>query len=426
MPCSVHPIGRRLSRTLIASVFPLAVALPLWASPLSFEQALSLSTQEAPTLLASQARVDSARAAAIPAGELPDPKLAVGVENFPIAGPDRYSLTGDFMTMQRIAYMQDIPNRSKRDARVAVAQARVQQAESAQQLSKLSLRRETAVAWIRRYTLEQQISLFDGLFKQNKLLESAVQAQLAGGRGSITDVLMPRQEVAMLSERLDELRALRAQAIAALQRWIGTAASEALEGAPPSWPLDREALAHRIQDHPDVYLLSSSSRVLDAELQEAQAAKKPDWGVELAYQRRGEQFGDMVSVKVTFDLPTALAKRQDPQIAAKQLERLGLDAELELLRREHLQELDTQWAELERLNLALNRNQTTLQPLMRDKVALTLAAYQSGKGTLLEHLAARRESLETQLRFLTLRGERQAISARLHFTNDASLTGGSQ
>ncbi len=426
MPCSVHPIGRRLSRTLIASVFPLAVALPLWASPLSFEQALSLSTQEAPTLLASQARVDSARAAAIPAGELPDPKLAVGVENFPIAGPDRYSLTGDFMTMQRIAYMQDIPNRSKRDARVAVAQARVQQAESAQQLSKLSLRRETAVAWIRRYTLEQQISLFDGLFKQNKLLESAVQAQLAGGRGSITDVLMPRQEVAMLSERLDELRALRAQAIAALQRWIGTAASEALEGEPPSWPLDREALAHRIQDHPDVNLLSRSSRVLDAELQEAQAAKKPDWGVELAYQRRGEQFGDMVSVKVTFDLPTAPAKRQDPQIAAKQLERLGLDAELELLRREHLQELDTQWAELERLNLALDRNQTILQPLMRDKVALTLAAYQSGKGTLLEHLAARRESLETQLRFLTLRGERQAISARLHFTNDASLTGGSQ
>lgn len=426
MPRSVHPHGYRLSRTLMVCAFPLAMALPLWASPLSFEQALSLSTQESPTLLASQARVDSARAAAIPAGELPDPKLAVGVENFPIAGPDRYSLTGDFMTMQRIAYMQDIPNRDKRDARVAVAQAKVQQAESAQQLSKLSVRRETAMAWIRRYTLEQQITLFDGLFQQNKLLESAVQAQLAGGRGSITDVLMPRQEVAMLSERLDELRAQRAQAIAALQRWIGTTASEALEGEPPSWPLDREALAHRIQDHPDVNLLSNTSRVLDAELQEVQAAKKPDWGVELAYQRRGEQFGDMVSVKVTFDLPTAPAKRQDPQIAAKQLERLGLDAELELLRREHLQELDTQWAELERLNLALDRNLTILQPLMRDKVALTLAAYQSGKGTLLEHLAARRESLETQLRFLTLQGERQAISARLHFTNDASLTGGSQ
>jgi outer membrane protein TolC len=95
------------------------------------------------------------------------------------------------------------------------------------------------------------------------------------------------------------------------------------------------------------------------------------------------------------------------------------------MRREHLQELNTQWAELERLNLALERNQTILQPLMRDKAALTLAAYQAGKGSLLEHLAARRESLETQLRFLALQGERQAISARLHFTNDDPL-GGSQ
>lgn len=426
MPCSVHTLGHRFSRTLIASAFPLAMALPLWASPLSFEQALSLATQGAPTLAVSQAKVDAARAAAVPAGELPDPKLAVGVENFPIAGPDRYSLTGDFMTMQRIAYMQDIPNRGKREARIAMAQAKVRQAESERQLSTLSARRETAVAWIRRYALEQQIALFDSLFQQNKLLESAVQAQLAGGRGSITDVLMPRQEAAMLAERLDELRAQRAQAIAALQRWIGAAASEALAGEPPNWPLDREALAHRIQDHPDVNLLSNTSRVLDAELQEAQAAKKPDWGVELAYQRRGEQFGDMVSVKVTFDLPTAPAKRQDPLIAAKQLERLGLDAELELLRREHLQELNTQWAELERLNLALERNQTVLQPLMRDKAALTLSAYQAGKGSLLEHLAARRESLETQLRFLALQGERQAINARLHFTNDDRLTGGAQ
>ena len=45
MPCSVHPLGHRFSRTLIASVFPLAVALPLWASPLSFERALTLATR---------------------------------------------------------------------------------------------------------------------------------------------------------------------------------------------------------------------------------------------------------------------------------------------------------------------------------------------------------------------------------------------
>ena len=425
MPCSVQPFRHRFNRRLIASVFSLAVAMPLGASTLSFDQALSLATQGTPTLAVSQSKVDSARAAALPAGGLPDPKLAVGVENFPIGGATPYSLTGDFMTMQRVAYMQDIPNRSKRDARVAVAQAKVQQAESAKQLSTLSVRRDTAMAWIRRYALEQQIALFDGFFQENKHLESAVQAQLAGGRGALADVLMPRQEAAMLAERQDELIAQRSQAIASLERWIGSAGGESLEGTPPHWSLSRETLAHRIQNHPDVTLLNNAGRVLDAELQEAQAMKKPDWGIELAYQRRGEQFGDMVSVKFTFDLLTRSAKRQDPYILAKQWERQGLDAELELMQRAHLQELDTQWAELERLDRALERNQTVLQALMRDKIALTLAAYQAGKGTLLEHLAARRESLETQLRFLALQGAHQTISALLYFTIVDPQTGGS-
>lgn len=426
MYCSVQTRRQTFFLRLAVCGLSLAAAVPLHAASLSFDAALALATHDAPTARSAQARVEAARAAMVPAGELPDPKLAVGVENFPVGGPDRYTLTGDFMTMQRIAYMQDVPNRSKRDARIAVAQAKVQQAESAQQLSTVSVRREAAIAWIRRYILEQQLAVFDDLFQENKLLDSAVQAQLAGGRGSVTDVLMPRQEAAMLAERRDELQSQRTQAIAALERWIGAAANEPLVGEPPHWSFTREALSHRLQNHPDLNLLSNTGHLLDAELQEAEAMKKPDWGVELAYQRRGEQFGDMVSVKFTFDLPTTPAKRQDPQIAAKRLERLGLEEDLELTRREHLQELNTQWANLERLNQAIERNQNTLQPLMRDKLALTLAAYQGGKGSLLAHFAARRESVETRLRLLALQGERQTLSARLQFTYDDSATGGTQ
>lgn len=426
MHCSVLGSWRAHRDRWAAWALSMAAALPLPVAALSFEQAQGLATQGAPTLTVSQAKVDWARAAVIPAGELPNPKLAVGVENFPIGGPDRYSLTGDFMTMQRVAYMQDVPHPSKRAARVAVAQARILQAESVQKLSMLAVRRETAGAWIRRYVLEQQLALFDSLFQQNKFLESAVQAQLASGRGAITDVLVPRQEAAMLAERQDELQAQRTQAIGALQRWIGTAAIEPLEGPPPYWLLHREVLTHRLQSHPELGLLHANRHALEAELQEVHAMKNPDWGVELAYQRRGEPFGDMVSVKLTVDLFTAPATRQDPPIAAKHQEQRGLAAEIELLQREHTQELNTQWAELERLNLALARNQATLQPLMQNKVALTFAAYQAGTGGLLEHLAARREALETQLRFLALQGERLALSARMAISNDAPLAGDPQ
>lgn len=404
---------------------PLCMAAwPLHAASLSFEAAIARVTREAPVMTASQTRVDAARLAIIPAAELPDPKLSLGVENFPVGGPDRYTLTRDFMTMQRVAVMQDIPNSDKRAARVAVAQAKVQRAESERRMTLLNLRRETALAWIRRYTAERQLALFEALFAENRLLEAGVQAQVAGGRGAVTDALMPRQEAALLAERRDELNAQRAQAVAALRRWVGEPGGEPLAGEPPHWKFNREDLVQRVHAHPELAALDHAGRVLDAEVREASAMKQSDWGVELAYQRRGEQFGDMVSVKLTFDLPFFADKRQDPQIAAKQSERLGLEAEREAARREHMQMLSSDWAELERLDRALARNQDTLQPLARDRVALSLAAYRGGKGTLAEHVAARRDHLEAQLRFLALQGERFATAARLRFAYDDEPAGG--
>ena len=415
--------GRRFRQGIAACAASLAVLPVLHAAPLSFDAAVALATRDAPVLQASQNRLEAARQAIGPAGELPDPKLAVGVENFPVGGPDRYTLTRDFMTMQRIAVMQEVPNRDKREARTAVAQARAQRAATERRIAALNVRRETALAWLRRYTLERQLALFDALFAENRLLAATLQAQLAGGRAAPVETLMPRQEAAMLAERRDELVAQREQAVAVLRRWVGEAGGEPLAGEPPPWQLHREDLAHRLHDHPELAALDSSGQVMDAEVREALAMKQSDWGVELAYQRRGRQFGDMVSVQFTFDLPLFAGQRQNPQIAAKQAERLALEADREAARREHTQMLGADWAELERLDRAIARNQDTLQPLARDRIALSLAAYRGGKGTLAEHVAARRESLEAQLKFIALQGERWATAARLHFANDDESRG---
>jgi outer membrane protein, heavy metal efflux system len=417
-----HP-ARPFRQHLLAWAAVSVLLSPLHAAPLSFDAAMALTAQNTPVLKASQARLNAARLATGPAGELPDPKLAVGIENLPVGGPDRYALTRDFMTMQRIALMQEVPNRDKREARAAAAQARVQRAQAEHRVTVLNARRETALAWLRRYTVERQLALFDALTAENRLLATTLQAQLAAGRASAAEALMPRQEAAMLAERRDDLNAQRDQAMAALRRWVGDAGGEPLAGEPPAWPLRHENLAQRVQAHPELAVLDGSGQVLDAEVREALAMKQPDWGVELAYQRRGRQFGDMVSVQFTFDLPVFAGQRQDPQIAAKQAERLALEADREATRREHAQMLDANWAELERLDRALARNQDTLQPLARNRIALSLAAYRGGKGTLAEHVAARRESLETQLKFVALQGERWATAARLHFANDDESTG---
>lgn len=394
------------------------LVLPAESIALSFDEAVTLATRNTPQLIAAQLKLEAAQQAAIPASELPDPKLAFGVENFPISGADRYRLTEDFMTMQRIAVMHEIPNRDKRNARVAAAEARILRSEIDQRFTALRLQRETATAWIRRYIITQQLVQLDQLLAENRHFDLAVRTQLVSGRAATTDIVMPRQEAAMLEERRDELLAQQTQAIAVLRRWIGEAAEEALEGAPPHWTLQKESLEKALHRHPELQTIDAMASLLDAEVREAQSMKKSDWGVELAYQRRGEQFGNMVSVAVTVDLPWFAARRQDPQIASKLAERASLDAEREAVRQEHLQTLENDWAELERLDRALERNRDTLQNLAREKIDLALAAYQGGGAALSEVITARREHLELKLKQTTLEGERAITAARLYYASE--------
>ncbi|MFO1252220.1 MAG: TolC family protein [Inhella sp.] len=393
------------------------------AAPLSFQQALDLAAREAPTLALTTARIEASRQAARSAGELPDPKLSLGIENLPIAGPERYSLRREGMTMQRLAWMQELPNGAKRAARVAVAEARIERAEAEQALARVLARREAALAWIQRQTLERQLAQLQELDRENQLFQTVVLAQLQGGKGMAADALMPRQEAAMLAERRDELEARRAQAIAQLRRWVGEAAAEPLEGGLPAWDPTPETLHARLHQHPEFRVVDTMARMLDAEVREAEAMKKPDWGVELAYQRRGPGFADMVSVMLSVDLPLFPRSRQEPQIAAKLAERRGVDAEREALRREHQQMLEADLAELQRLTRAVARLRGEWAQLAEQRVELALAGYRGGRASLAELLAARRERAELRLKALAMEGERDAMAARLQLSTDPEFQG---
>ena len=382
---------------------------------LTFDEALRLAQENAPQLKAREEDVAAAQSNSLPAGELPDPKLELGIDNLPISGPDRYSVSRDFMTMRRIGVMQEFPNGAKRKARVAVAQDKVAVAEAQTRITRLTILRETAIAWIARKTVEQELAHMDDLRAENRLLDSAVKAMLAGGKGTPTDPVMPRQEAALIEDRADELRTRREQAIATLKRWIGTAAEDSLQGAAPDWPISRDVLAHSLHRHPELTGFDSQERMLDAEIGEAQAEKRPDWALELAYQKRAPQFGDMVSLQVSFDLPIFPASRQDPKIAAKRAERTGLDAEREATLREHAAVLESDLAEYRRLANAVKRQREVLLPLADEKVELAMAAWRGGKGSLAEVVAARREHIDAELKTIELDGQRRQVAARLYY-----------
>ena len=398
-----------------AAVAACVLALPAAASALSFDEAQTLAQQQAPSLHAEAAKLQAARSDAVPAGELPDPKLLLGVQSVPIEGNDRWSLDRDGMTMSMVGLMQDVPNREKRRARVEVANAAIQRAAAERVVEALNVRQATAQAWIASHTIERKLATFDALYAENRLLSETVRARIAGGRGQAADSVLPRQEAALLDERADELQRQRRQARAALARWIGEAASEPLEGSVPHWPLDAPALQRELHRHPQLQAYTPMTQQAQARIREATAEKKPDWSWEVDYLRRGQEFGDMVNLQVSFDLPLFTSTRQNPRIAARHAELNQLEAEREALERQFAEQLDNELAELDRLQRALTRTREVLLPLALERSELSLPDYRAGRGELEALLTARRELIETRLKEIDLDGLQAIAASRLYF-----------
>lgn len=389
---------------------------PICAQGLSFSEALTQAERNAPQLLADLQRVQAAELSVLPAGALPDPKLLLGLDNLLIEGPSRFETGGDFMTMRRVGLMQEFPNRAKRNARIETAQAQIAMAQAQRAISLQSVRLSAALAWIARRSAERELAALADLRAENRLLAGAVQAQLAGGKGMLTDAVLPRVEAAMIDERQDALDVKVAQANAELHRWLGANADTPLAGDAPNWSVELPTLGEHLNRHPELQAFASKRQLLQAESDAAKAEKRADWGVEVAYQQRGRAFGDMVSVQLSFDLPFFTKTRQDPLIAAKAAELVALDFERESTTREHAAMFASQLAEHARLTKSALRIEKEFLPLAAEKSALALAAWQSGSADLSAVIAARSERVDLLMRAISVRGEVQTLAAQLHFS----------
>ncbi|MDE3009758.1 MAG: TolC family protein [Pseudomonadota bacterium] len=402
-------------RPALAVAAALCLAWPAAAQPLLLEDALQIAERDAPRLAMARADIAATSSEALPAGALPNPRLIAGLDNFPVTGAERGLFDRDFMTMQRIGVMQEVPSAAKRRAAVAQAEAEVAVSRAGLGVARQQLRRETATAWLSLWSLERRNGVFAALEHENQLLAMTITAQVASGRAEPADALAPAQEAAQLADRRDALRRDSAKARAGLRRLVGESAGLPLPEQAPEFAVDPSQLHEHLAVHPEVEAFTAQTRRAEAALAEAEARKSSDWSVEVAYQRRGGQFGDMVSLQFNFELPIGSDQRNDPVIAARRLAEERVASEREALVRDHAQELDSDVAEWTALTSQLERARGQAVPLAQQKVDLLLAGYAAGRVRLVEVLAARRDLLDQRLRVLELDGERRVVAARLHF-----------
>jgi outer membrane protein TolC len=373
---------------------------------LDFDGALRAAQQNSPVLRARAATTQGAAALQTSAALLPDPKLSVGIADFPVSGPAQGS--------QKIGFTQDVPNRAKRAARADVALARTDKERAMERVEALAVRRETGLAWLARFYAEKRLSLIGTLLSEQSQLVDTAPAQYAAGKSNASAVPMARLDALALADRRDELQREVEQARVQLQRWVGAAASAALVGNVPEQQVDGAHLQASLERSPEIAAFAPAEALAQAEIREADAAKVGDWGWGVSYGRRGQGYSDLVSVQFTFELPLAPNERQQPLVHAKRKELERLAGERADLLRKYQQELDTLLAEHDEANRKLTRLVQEAQPLATQRSALTLAAYESGRDTLSAVLEARKQQTELRLRALELQAKRAAVQWRLN------------
>ena len=390
------------------------LCLPLAArAGLSFDETMRLAREQAPALQAQRSSLDGAQALLPAAATLPDPRLIVGLDNLPVTGADRFSTTADFMTMQRIGLMQEVPNTAKREARAAGAQARIERERAMLGVTELAVRRDAALAWLAVYYAESRTGRLAELERENQLLQDTLNARIASGQALPAERTTARIDALMIADRYDDARRDVERARASLRRWVGARAAEPLEGSPPALQVSAEQLRAELHRHAELAPYDAMQAMARAEAGEADAAQRGDWGWELVYSRR-PQYGDMMSFQLVFDLPWDRERRQLPQVTAKLREAARIEAERADTQRRHAEEIDAQLAELKALDAQHARLQGQALALNSERVTLALASYQAGRGDLGAVLVARRDAVETRLRLIDLDAQRAALRVRLN------------
>ena len=384
---------------------------------LSLAEAQRIAVLRSPQLAAQASAITSARELAVATQQLPDPILKFGIENLPIEGEDRLSLTRDFMTMRRIGVMQEFTRADKRQFRGERIDREGDKLAAEQRLSLAAIQRDTALAWLERYYAEAMATALAEQYTQAKFELKAAESAYRGGRGELTDVLVARSALLMFDDKTSELQRRTSNATTMLARWVGELATRPL-GVKPNIELlrfDLSALDSELRHHPQIQVLTQEEAIAAADVRLAEANRKSDWSGEIAFSQRGPLYSNMISAGVSIPLQLNRKNKQDRELASKLATLEQVKALREEALRSHSAEVRALVTEWQSGQARLVRYQREWIPLASDATNAAVAAYRGGKAKLIQVFSARRSEIEVRTQALQLESDTARLWAQLNF-----------
>ena len=401
MPTRYFDAGSCVSIRMAGCLFIALAAMPVTVSAAesgaSLGEAVERAAARAPLLAARRAQVDAAQQESHRATALPDPVLAVGVDNLPVTGTDAFDANADFMTMKKIGLRQEIPARAKREARLGLAARMTDEAVAQAQAAQTDVRQAAADAWIDLWSTQRELRALTALQEEAALAARLAKARLKGGAEPVSDALAAQAAVLELDNQMEGAQARAAVAQAELDRWLGEGVTSA-EGDPDFsiLPITEAQLLASIDRLGPLLPAAAQVETSAAQIDAARAERRPDWSVATSYGQRSGGRSDMLMFEVGIGLPLFTRNRQDRGVAAREAEyQAALDLR-EDLRRKQTAQVRAAFAQWEGLKRQVALHEESLLPLARDRSAIALAAYRAG-AALRPWLDARRDELTVHL-----------------------------
>ena len=410
---------RAMIRSLAITVVLALTTVPTLAQqPLTLAEAEDLALDAEPGQLAMRARAAAHGERAIIAGDLPDPTLRIGLNNYPIQSG---GFTTEGMTSAGMVYRQTFPAGETRSIGAKQFESLASEANQDAEARGRDVLMAARYAWLEGYFWGQSHELIVEARPFFDDLATITRSLYAVGRKNQPDVLRAELELSRIDDRLIEIERQQARARAALGEWIGAAAGRPIATALPAWD-DVPALHDlrgNLPTHPTLLAADAQIAAKEAGVELADQRSKPQWALDVGYSYRdgslpnGDPRSDFVTVGVTVGLPFFSKKSVDSTLSAALQERSAAQSLKSQAERELQSRLEAEFARWQDLSRRIVLYEERILVQARDHAQAALLAYQSDRSDFADVMRGHIDDLNTRIEFIRLQVERAQSYAML-------------
>jgi cobalt-zinc-cadmium efflux system outer membrane protein len=394
------------------------------ATPLS--ELLAETEKNNPQIEAARHGFEAAKQVPTQVSTLPDPQFTL--QHFSVGSPRPFAgYTNSEFAYVGLGVSQDIPYPGKFRLKGEIAKREADVSQQQIESVRRSVFAELKAAYFQLAYLSKTLAILDQDGELLKQVQQAADARYRSGMSTQQDLLQAQlqqtkllREIAMHHLEVGKLEAQIKQLLNRAQDSPDIEPTDLVET--PLVQTYAELLAAAQVQNPEI---ASAKKTIEKQSSQVDLARKdfyPDFNVQYMWQRTDPtQFRAYYMLSVGVRVPIYRSRKQRPQLAQAEAEKLRAGSELEAQSQQVAAELRTQYVLAQQTSELLKIHREGLSPQSRSEFQAALAAYQSNKQDFQALLTAFLDVLHLDEEYWQNVAEYETAIARLEQVTGLSL-----